>query len=68
MRAGASAIGTPIVLPSLPGMSRRASTQAFFSMSFGPSSTRTGTPRSSHSAKRWPGMFLVSLSIFTTIG
>ena len=49
MRAAAPASGTPISFASLPGRSRRASTHASFARSFGPSSTRTGTPFSSHS-------------------
>ena len=68
MCAAAPASGMPNCFPSLPGTSRRATAQALFSMSFGPISTRTGTPRTSYSAYRNPGCLSNIVSIFTVIG
>ncbi len=40
--------GTPKALPSLPGRSRRETTHEAEATSRGPTSTRTGTPCSTH--------------------
>ncbi len=46
-------------------VSRRAEKTWAFSMSFGPISSRSGTPRSSHSANFQPGEFSSVASSFT---
>ena len=68
MCSAAPVSGIPNCLPSLPGTSRRATAHAPFSMSLGPISTRTGTPRTSCSAYRNPGCLSNNVSIFTLIG
>mmetsp|Transcript_3579 Transcript_3579/g.14490 ORF Transcript_3579/g.14490 Transcript_3579/m.14490 type:complete len:300 (-) Transcript_3579:645-1544(-) len=56
---------TPKVLPSLPGLSRRATTTASFSTSLGPTSMRTGTPRISYWLNFQPGRSFSEASMST---
>ncbi len=55
MVCGRSASGA-LILPSLPGRSRRARTADCLATSLGPSSTRNGTPRISQSLNFQPGL------------
>mmetsp|Transcript_35149 Transcript_35149/g.89004 ORF Transcript_35149/g.89004 Transcript_35149/m.89004 type:complete len:268 (-) Transcript_35149:864-1667(-) len=60
-----ASMGTPICLPSLPGLSRRATTQPPASTSLGPTSTRTGTPFISQWLNFHPGVCRLSASTLT---